>query len=94
MSAHCFKQNGDDYAQDSFGDHAYSDVRFCICTGVQGPAPQGDNVQKPGMTNSGQNNGSMKNTTGSSMSKDGMNKPVGGESKDGQGMNKGGAMSK
>jgi hypothetical protein len=62
--------------------------------GSTGPAPQGDNVQKPGLTNSGQTNGSMKNTTGSSMSKDGMNKPAGGESKDGQGMNKGGAMSK
>ena len=32
--------------------------------GSTGPAPQGDNVQKPGMTNSGQTNGSMKNTTG------------------------------
>ena len=62
--------------------------------GSTGPAPQGDNVQKPGMTNSGQTSGSMKNATGSSMSKDGMNKPAGGESRDGQGMNKGGAMSK
>jgi hypothetical protein len=66
--------------------------------GSTGPAPQSDNMTKPGMTNPGQTNGSMNNTTGSNMSKDGtkdgMNKPTGGESKDGQGMNKGGAMSK
>jgi hypothetical protein len=66
--------------------------------GSTGPAGQSDNVQKPGMNNSGQNSGSMKNTTGSSMSKGGMkdemDKPAGGESKDGQGMTKGGAMSK
>jgi hypothetical protein len=64
-----------------------------------GPAAQGDNTNKPGMTNSTTNSGSMgNNTTGSGMSKDmkkdGMNKNVGGESKDGQGMSKGGAMSK
>jgi pentapeptide MXKDX repeat protein len=63
-----------------------------------GPAAQGDNMTKPGMTNSSTDKGSMSNTTGSSMSKDGMkdgmNKTTGGESKDGQGMNKGGAMSK
>jgi hypothetical protein len=70
--------------------------------GTTGPAAQGDNMTKPGMTNS--DKGSMNNnTTGSSMSKEGMskngmsngmNKTNGGESKDGQGMNKGGAMSK
>ena len=71
--------------------------------GTTGPAAQGDNMTKPGMTNS--EKGSMNNntTTGSSMSKEGMskdgmsngmNKNTGGESKDGQGMNKGGAMSK
>ena len=70
--------------------------------GTTGPAAQGDNMTKPGMTNS--DKGSMSNTTtGSSMSKEGMskngmsngmNKTNGGESKDGQGMTKGGAMSK
>jgi hypothetical protein len=68
-----------------------------------GPGAQGDNMTKPGMTNSSTDKGSMNTTTGSSMSKegmskdgmkDGMNKTTGGESKDGQGMNKGGAMSK
>jgi pentapeptide MXKDX repeat protein len=63
--------------------------------GATGPAAQGDNMNKPGTAKS---SGSMKNTTGSSMSQDmkknGMNKPAGGESKDGQGMSKGGAMSK
>jgi pentapeptide MXKDX repeat protein len=68
--------------------------------GTTGPAAQGDNMTKPGMTNPSTDKGSMKNTTtGSSMSKDGMNKNgmnknMGAESKDGQGMNKGGAMSK
>src|SRR3954464_7331593 len=67
--------------------------------GATGPAAQGDNMNKPGMSNSTTNGGSMGNTTtGSGMSKDmkkdGMNKNVGGESKDGQGMSKGGAMSK
>jgi hypothetical protein len=70
--------------------------------GSTGPANQGDNMNKPGMANPA-NKGSMDNTTGSSMSregmskdgmKNGMNKGAGGESKDGQGMNKGGAMSK
>jgi hypothetical protein len=69
--------------------------------GTTGPAAQGDNMNKPGMTNSTTTTtgGSMgNNTTGSGMSKDmkkdGMNKTTGGESKDGQGMSKGGAMSK
>jgi len=71
--------------------------------GSTGPANQGDNMTKPGMANPNTTSGSMKSgstgtTTGSSMSKDGMkngmNKGAGGESKDGQGMNKGGAMSK
>jgi hypothetical protein len=67
--------------------------------GTTGPAAQTDNMTKPGMTNSSTNKGSMSNTTtGSSMSRDGMkngmNNNVGAESKDGQGMNKGGAMSK
>lgn len=62
-----------------------------------GPAAQQDNMTKPGATNPS-TNGSM-GTTGSSMSnngmkKDGMNKTMGAESKDGQGGNKGGAMSK
>jgi pentapeptide MXKDX repeat protein len=64
-----------------------------------GPAAQGDNMTKPGTANSSTDKGSMSNTTGSSMSKEGMskddmNKTTGGESKDGQSMNKGGAMSK
>jgi pentapeptide MXKDX repeat protein len=65
-----------------------------------GPAAQSDTMTKPGMTSSRTDKGSMSNTTtGSSMSKDGMkkdgmNKTIGAESKDGQGMNKGGAMSK
>jgi pentapeptide MXKDX repeat protein len=73
--------------------------------GSTGPSPQSDNMPKPGMANSGKNGGAMKSdtTTGSGMSKDGMakdgmsggmKKPAGGESKDGMGMNKGGAMSK
>ncbi len=69
--------------------------------GGTGPAPQSDNMPKPGMANSGKNTGSMKNdiTTGTGMSREGMSgqgmkKPIGGESKDGQGGNKGGAMSK
>lgn len=70
--------------------------------GTTGPAGQQDNMNKPGMTNNSTTTttgGSMGNsTTGSGMSKDmkkdGMNKNVGGESKDGQGMSKGGAMSK
>jgi hypothetical protein len=40
-----------------------------------GPAPQGDNVTKPGMTNGTMDKGGMNNTTGmnnNSMSKDGM----------------------
>jgi pentapeptide MXKDX repeat protein len=65
-----------------------------------GPAPQSDNMNKPGMTNTTTDKGSMEkgtmnNTTG--MSKDGMkndNMTQGGASKDGTGqMNKGG-MSK
>jgi len=66
--------------------------------GSTGPAGQSDNVEKPGVINSGQNSGSMKKATASTISKGGMNdgkdKPAGGESKDGQGMSKGGAMSK
>lgn len=68
--------------------------------GSTGPSPQSDNMPKPGMANSGKNTGSMKNetTTGAGMSREGMSgqpmKQPGGESKDGQGMNKGGAMSK
>jgi pentapeptide MXKDX repeat protein len=68
--------------------------------GTTGPAAQTDTMTKPGMTNSSTDKGSMgKTTTGSStskdgMKKDGMNNNMGAESKDGQGMNKGGAMSK
>jgi hypothetical protein len=51
-------------------------------------------MNKPGMTNSGQNTGLMSNTAGSNVSKDSPRKPTGGESKDGQGMSKGGAMTK
>jgi pentapeptide MXKDX repeat protein len=40
--------------------------------GTTGPAPQGDNMTKPGMTNGTMDKGGMNNTTG--MNKDGMSK--------------------
>ena len=48
-----------------------------------GPAPQGDNMNKPGMTNSGSGmtNSTSSGTTGSGMQKEGMSKN--GMSKDG-----------
>jgi pentapeptide MXKDX repeat protein len=52
-----------------------------------GPAPQGDNMNKPRMTNSGSsmNNGTNSGTTGTGMQKEGMSKD--GMSKDGMSKN-------
>jgi pentapeptide MXKDX repeat protein len=65
--------------------HARFQIENCLLTTTALlPAPQSDNMTKPGMTNSGSgmnNNGMNSGTTGTGMQKDGMSKD--GMSKDG-----------